>query len=234
MDVPKRDPGAPQLSLGASRFRNLSPLPLVPQELARAGTGNPVERHVDEAFTPEVLLRRAVDPSIRRVHIATHAEFLPGGPDRSQLHTGGRPMTLKEFAGLRQRPDDNLLDLFSLSACRTALGDSSSELGFAGLALQAGARSAAGSLWYVDDVATSSFFIQFYRFLDAGLPKAEALQATRRAMASGAIRLEGDQVMGVDQEPLLVNLNPTQRRRISGGLAHPYFWAGMTLLGTPW
>jgi CHAT domain-containing protein len=32
-------------------------------------------------------------------------------------------------------------------------------------------------------VATSAFFMRFYRNLEASLPKAEALQATRIAMA---------------------------------------------------
>ena len=83
------------------------------------------------------------------------------------------------------------MDLFSLSACRTALGDSAVSLDFAGLALQAGARSAIGSLWYVDDLATSAFFVQMYRYLDAGIPKAEAMQLTRQALFNGQIRLDG-------------------------------------------
>jgi len=121
-----------------------------------------------------------------------------------------------------------------LSACRTALGDSDSELGFAGLALQAGARSAIGTLWYVDDVATSAFFVQFYRYLEQGLPKAEALQATRRSFAAGQVRLQGNQIVGPDGVPLLQNLTLQQQRRVEGGLKHPFFWAGIALLGTPW
>ena len=88
-----------------------------------------------------------------------------------------------------------------LSACRTALGDSDSELGFAGLALQAGSRSAIGTLWYVDDVATSAYFLQLYRYLDQGVQKADALRATRQAMATGKVRLQGDKVIGSDGIP---------------------------------
>jgi hypothetical protein len=44
---------------------------------------------------------------------------------------------------------------------------------------QAGARSAIGTLWYVDDVVTSAFFVPFYRDLDAGLATAESLQPSR-------------------------------------------------------
>ena len=79
-------------------------------------------------------------------------------------------MSMAQFARLRRERQDQPLDLVVLSACRTILGDEDSELGFAGLALQAGARSAIGTLWYVDDVVTSAFFVQFYRFLDQGFP----------------------------------------------------------------
>jgi CHAT domain-containing protein len=181
-----------------------------------------------------VLLEQAGDPAVKRVHVATHAEFLPGGPENSRLYTGTGPIALSQFAELRQRRGGAPLDLFTLSACRTALGDKDSELGFAGLALQAGARSAIGTLWYVDDVATSAFFVQFYRYLDEGLPKAEALQATRIAMASGGIRMNGDRVIGPDGTTLPEGLTPNQQRRIVSGLDHPYFWAGISLLGTPW
>ena len=125
------------------------------------------------------------------------------------------------------------LDLIVLSACRTLLGDPD-RTWFAGLALQAGARSAVGTLWYVDDVVTSAFFVQFYRLLDLGLPKAEALQRTRQLFASGAIQLQGDVVVGADQAPLLTSLTPAQRRRIAGGVQNPYFWSGIQLIGSPW
>lgn len=223
-----------QLRTGASRFEGLAPLPLVPQELEQLGLAIPGRSYLDAAFTPQLLLEKAGDPAFQRVHVATHAEFLPGGPAMSRLYSGTGPMSLAEFSRLRQRREGTPLDLFTLSACRTALGDKDSELGFAGLALQAGSRSAIGTLWYVDDVATTAFFVQFYRYLDAGLPKAEALQATRKAFASGAVRRQGDGVIGADGQVLLSGLTGAQQLRIENGLTHPYFWSGMQLLGTPW
>ncbi|MEB3322282.1 MAG: CHAT domain-containing protein [Synechococcaceae cyanobacterium] len=233
--VPSAGGGSRQLAAGASHFEGLAPLPLVPQELERVERGRQGQRFLDASFTPDVLLELASDPQVGRVHVATHAEFLPGGPDQARLYTGTGPIGLADFAALRnRRRGAPPLDLFTLSACRTALGDSDSELGFAGLALQAGARSAIGTLWYVDDVATSAFFVQFYRYLEQGLPKAEALQATRMAMASGLLRLEGDRVVGPDGSTLLAGLGIAERRRIAGGLQHPYYWGGITLLGVPW
>ncbi len=223
-----------QVAAGASRFKGLAPLPLVPQELERVERGATGDQFLNATFTPKVLLERASDADVERVHVATHAEFLPGGPAQARLYTGTGPVSLTEFSELRERRKGAPLDLFTLSACRTALGDNDSELGFAGLALQAGARSAIGTLWYVDDVATSAFFVQFYRYLDQRIPKAEALQATRIAMANGSIRLQGDRVIGPDGATLLDQLTPDQQRRIAAGMEHPYFWSGITLLGTPW
>lgn len=222
------------LAAGASEFEGLSPLPLVPEELAGIPDGVGIDRFLNKAFTPEVLLSRAADPRYERLHVATHAEFMPGGPSQARIFTGTGSVSLQEFARLRQQRSASPLELFVLSACRTALGDSDSELGFAGLALQAGSRSAIGTLWYVDDVATSAYFLQLYRYLDQGVQKADALRATRQAMATGKVRLQGDKVIGSDGVPLLTELTPSQRRRIASGMAHPYFWAGVQLIGTPW
>ena len=230
---PQADAGA-ILALGASRFEGLAPLPLVPAELQGVVRDRPSEVLLNQAFTPESLLNTAADPRYGRVHVATHAEFLPGGPAASRLYTGTQPLSLQSFRGLRDRRPGASLDLISLSACRTALGDSDSELGFAGLALQAGSRSAIGSLWYVDDVATSAFFVQVYRYLDAGVPKAEALQLTRQAFAQGLVRLDGDVIRAADGTALIRGLDPSQRQLATAGLQHPYFWGGIQLLGSPW
>ena len=226
--------GGAILALGASRFEGLAPLPLVPEELQGVVSGQPSEVLLNQSFTPDSLLNSAAQPQYRRVHVATHAEFLPGGPAESRLYTGTGPLSLQAFRGLRDRRPGASLDLISLSACRTALGDPDSELGFAGLALQAGARSAIGSLWYVDDVATSAFFVQVYRYLDAGIPKAEALQLTRQAFSRGLIRLDGDVIRGAGNQVLISGLDASQRNLASSGLKHPYFWGGIQLLGSPW
>jgi CHAT domain-containing protein len=120
------------------------------------------------------------------------------------------------------------------SACRTALGDSDSELGFSGLALQAGAKSAVGTLWYVDDVVTSAYFIQMYKFLKQGIPKAESMQLTRQSFVRGLIRSEDDYLLGVDGTPLLTGLTKSQQRLIADRITHPFYWAGIQLMGTPW
>lgn len=233
-DVPRAEPDKRVLSAGASVFEGLSPLPLVPKELASTSAPERTDRFLNRDFTPDVVLVKAGDSQYQRVHVATHAEFLPGGPSKSLIYSGTGPVSLARFAALRQRRQGVPLDLFSLSACRTALGNQDSELGFSGLALQSGARSALGTLWYVDDVAAAAFFIQFYRYLDRGWPKAEALQRTRAAFIDGQVLLKGDQLLGPGSQPLLADLTPAEQRRVSRGLQHPFYWAGIELLGTPW
>lgn len=233
LEPPKGEPSR-LLAAGASSFQGLAALPLVPQEIDGLVAERPADSFLNQRFTPRVLLEQAADTRYDRVHVATHAEFLPGGAEQSRIYTGTGAVTLAEFARMRDQRENDPLELFSLSACRTAVGDRDSELGFAGLALQAGSRSAIGTLWYVDDVATSAVFLQLYRYLDDGYPKAEALQATRQDLIAGRIRLAGDRVLAADGHPLLQNLTLAQRQRIREGLSHPFFWAGITLLGSPW
>ncbi len=223
------------LTFGASQFNDgLAPLPLVPQELEKISALTASEAMLNRSFTPSSLLMAAADPRYIWIHVATHAEFLPGGPSQSRLFTGTTPLPLSAFADLRKNRQGHPIDLFSLSACRTALGDAQSELGFAGLAIQAGARSAIGTLWYVDDVATSAYFIQVYRYLKQGLPKAEALQATRRDFSQGRVQLVGNRILAADGELLLDKLNVAEQRRVASGLSNPYFWAGIEMVGSPW
>lgn len=222
------------LLAGASMFDGLAPLPLVPQELQEIGAKSTASIFLNRDFTPDVLLEKAADPRYSRIHIATHAEFLPGGPSSSYLYSGVGPIPLTAFNRLRLQRKGAPLDLITFSACRTALGDPNSELGFAGLAVQAGARSAAGTLWYVDDVASSAYFQQMYRYLDQGVPKAEALQLTRQAFLRGFVHLEGDRLLGPNGSILLRNLTKEQQRRVKDGLQNPYFWAGVELIGSPW
>ena len=232
--APSKSFSQEQLAMGASTFDGLAPLPLVPQELERLAASSGATPYLNQEFTPRTLLERSADQRYARLHVATHADFRPGGPTESVLHTGIGPMSMAQFANLRRARRDQPLDLVVLSACRTLLGDADSELGFAGLALQAGARSAIGTLWYVDDVVTSAFFVQFYRLLDQGLSKAQALQQTRQLFSSGMVRLDGDSVIGLADQPLLSDLNPSQRRRIAAGIENPFFWAGIELIGSPW
>ena len=71
----------------------------------------------------------------------------------------------------------------TLSACETAAGDERAALGLAGVALRAGARSAVGTLWSVDDEASADLITHFYRELgDPARSRAQALQRAQLAL----------------------------------------------------
>lgn len=233
--------GGVLLAAGASMFRQpLQPLPMVPQELGALAAEQSAAVLLDDQFTVEALRQRAAEERFRQLHIATHADFQPGREDAARLFTSRESISLKALRqSLQQRAPDRPLDLITLSACHTALGDEQSELGFVGTALQAGARSAIGTLWEVEDAATAAFFIQFYRYQRSGLGKDQALQATARAFRSGSVRLAGGALLGprLSQagDAVLLNVESAEeRRRLSDGLRHPHFWAGMVLTGGPW
>ena len=114
------------------------------------------------------------------------------------------------------------------------MGDEKRELGIAGLALQAGASSAMGNLWYVDDVVAAAFSVAFHRALQQGLAKDQALQQTQQRFRQGLIRVRGDQIVNEYQETLISGLTSADQARLATTLRHPYFWAGMVLSGRPW
>ena len=58
-----------------------------------------------------------------------------------------------------------ILELLTLSACDTAAGDDRAALGFAGMAIKAGARSALATLWNINDEASVDLVVDFYREL---------------------------------------------------------------------
>jgi CHAT domain-containing protein len=97
---------------------------------------------------------------------------------------------------------ENTVELLTLSACQTAVGDERAALGLAGVAIKAGARSALASLWFVNDTATAELISEFYNQLrSTQLSKAQALQNAQKKL--------------LDQKTF----------------NHPIFWAPFLLIG---
>ena len=222
------------LLAGSSTFQGLAPLPMVPQEIEQISKVRAGNIYLNENFTRQLFDSLSDNSDVDLVHLSTHAEFLPGGPEKSKIYLGQGSLSVKEFAGIRLSREDNPFELFTLSACRTALGDRDSELGLAGLALQAGAKTAIGSLWYVDDLATTVYFIRFYRLLDQGLPKGEAMRQVRDELANNQIEIRNHSLYDRDGEILIKDLTPSQKRKLNSRLDHPFFWAAPIMLGLPW
>ncbi|MCP5086130.1 MAG: CHAT domain-containing protein, partial [Rhodobacteraceae bacterium] len=137
---------------------------------------------LNEDFQLDRLQQSLSDERLNVLHIATHAEF-KGDIDNSFLLTFDGRLTINELAdyvGLF-RFRKNPLELLVLSACETAQGDDRAALGLSGVAIKAGARSALGALWKVNDVATSRLISDFYEQLkDPAVSRAVALQRAQR------------------------------------------------------
>ena len=227
-------PSKDLLAFGATKFESLAPLPLVKQELQGIKTIGNKQIFLDKQFTPSKLITKGSDPNFKRIHLATHADFYMGRSQSSKIYTGTNPILISDLNNLRKRRKGNPLDLFVLSACRTAIGDENTELGFAGLALQTGARSAIGTLWYVDDVMTSVYFLQMYEYLNTGIPKSEAMKLTRKAFIRKLIKLEGNSIIGAEGNILLKDLSRNNLITFKDGINKPFYWSGIELLGAPW
>ncbi|MGI0481643.1 CHAT domain-containing protein [Geminocystis sp. CENA526] len=126
------------------------------------------------------------------------------------------------------------VELMLLSACQTALGNEIAELGFAGLAVQAGVKSAIGTVWTIGDTGTLAFMTDFYSELRTQTTKAEALRQTQLNMLNGKVRKsdDGNTIITPNMSVSLEGLPEESRQRED--FSHPFYWAPFTLIGNPW
>jgi CHAT domain-containing protein len=218
------------LAMGASEFTDQNPLPAVPVELATiADKLWQGESFLNSTFTPQRLKTVRNRTPFGILHLATHGEFKSGKPENSYIQFWDTRLSLNQIRelGLSNPP----VELMVLSACRTALGDKEAELGFTGLAVQAGVKSALGSLWYVSDEATLGLMTTFYSQLKEVPIKAEALRQAQLAMIRGEVRVENGQLVTPNQ---IIPLPPKLADLPDRELTHPYYWSAFTLVGSPW
>ena len=223
--------GQPVQAMGASEFQTLPALPAVPAELATLDRIWGGDVFLNEDFTRTKIVRSRDRNAYPIVHLATHGEFTSGSVSSSYLQLWDERISLDRIRNLGWNSPP--VDLLVLSACRTALGDEQAELGFAGLAVAAGVKTAIASLWYVDDTATFMLMTALYDYLATAPIKAEALRSAQRAMIDGTVRVEDGMLIveGID-EPIPL---PESLHRLSGrDFSHPYYWSAFTAIGSPW
>jgi CHAT domain-containing protein len=187
------------VALPYSREEVLSISKLFPGAVSKVYLGN-------EAREETVKSEKLAD--FRYVHFASHGFLDETRPGRSGILLAHDPKSSED--GILQVDEIMRLkmnaDLVTLSACSTGLGKFVNGEGVLGLTrafFYAGARNVAVSLWNVNDSATATLIGNFYRNLDRGLPKGEAMRRAKLAMLRGS----------------------------QASWRHPYFWAAFVVEG---
>ena len=191
---------------GKTEGRDFPPLPGVKKELETLqneyGQDAKVTSFLDQDFKVENVTEEMKDEAYTVVHVATHAVFANDVNNSFILASEDKKIALNDLRQMigvfkfRERP----LDLLTLSACQTAVGDEQAALGLASIAINAGARSALATLWSVRDKPSSKLISLFYDNLkDPDVTKAGALQHAQKKMLESQYR-------------------------------HPFFWSGFLLL----
>lgn len=123
----------------------------------------------------------------RFLHMATHGEFNGDAPLQSRLvlapdGQNDGSLNVSEIYDLHLQAD-----LVTLSACETGLSKTMNGDDVIGMTrgfLYAGASNVIASLWAVDDEATAALMTQFYKHIQAGLSKKEALRKAQQSLQS--------------------------------------------------
>jgi CHAT domain-containing protein len=164
-------------------------LPYVAEEVQSVRSLFEADQLINEEFRTGLLEQELRESRYGILHIATHGKFTSDVNNSFLLTFDGKlTMTkLEQLIGLfRFRQDP--LELLTLSACQTAVGDDRAALGLAGVAIKAGARSALATLWFINDEASAELIAEFYRQLrDPSVSKAVAIQRAQ-------IKLLGDRI----------------------------------------
>jgi CHAT domain-containing protein len=120
------------------------------------------------------------------------------------------------------------VQLLTLSACNTGMGDGVEVEGFGALAQRQGAKAVIASLWPVADESTSRLMQEFYRIRKSSpeITKLEALRRAQLELSRGAAKIapgtEGNRG---------VRLGKATPSDSEGLYQHPYYWAPFFLMG---
>ncbi len=211
------------IAMGLSEeMQGFAPLPAVKVEVSNIVSllqqGKTV---LNEGFTVNNLqsLRQQDRPAI--VHLATHAQFLSDTADGAFIQMWNERLPISRIPRLRF--NDPLVEMLTLSACQTAVGQN---LGIAGLAAQSGARSVLASLWTISDVGTAPLMIKFYEDFNNAPSKALSLQEAQKAVIRGNVRLVNGQILGTKR-----GIVPLGNDSLNVDLKHPFFWSPFILVG---
>lgn len=194
--------GAGMLALGDPSGANL---PAAREEVREISKIFPAGRALIGDNATKSVLQDAKNLDRRVLHLATHGVLDSARPDNSYIQLAGTGEASRLSVGEVYGLDLNRVDLVTLSACQTALGERNPDGGEISSLAQAfsaaGTPSVIASLWSVEDDSTRRLMEAFYKAFAAGASKAEALQAAQKQLLA----------------------DPKSR--------HPFYWAPFELMG---
>jgi filamentous hemagglutinin family protein len=212
------------LAMGLTEAREgLSALPAVEVEIRTitnqvlAGTA-----FLDKDFIVNNLQAQRDKAKYGILHLGTHGKFLQDRSNESYIQFWDSKLRASQIPSLRF--DQPVIDMLTLSACETAVGNN---LGISGLAVESGARSILASLWAVSDAGTAPLMISFYKAFPDALSKATALRKAQLNLIKGKVKVVNNQIVGVDGLAAIALPKGTGNVDIS----HPFFWSSFILVG---
>jgi filamentous hemagglutinin family protein len=177
---------------------------------------------LNREFTLDNLQNQRQSSHYSILHLATHGKFISDRADGSFIQLWNGRLRIDQFPSLRL--DQPPVELMTLSACETAVGNN---LGISGLAVESGARSVLASLWAVSDTGTAPLMISFYQNFPNELSKAIALQKAQLALIRGQVKIEDSKIIGIEGFPNIKLPSPN----LNLDLRHPAFWSPFVLVG---
>lgn len=176
------------LALGVGKESNIAQetypaLPNVEKELQQISVSFPNSKLLlNEDFTRPNLQQEFQATTYPIIHIATHGKFGTIPEDSFLVMGNNQKLTITDLEEDIRNFNQNykLLELLTLTACQTAIGDDRTTLGLAGITVQAGVKSTLASLWFIGDNYAKILITNFYDNLKLGMSKAEALQKAQK------------------------------------------------------
>jgi CHAT domain-containing protein len=226
--------GSKMLGMGITQATGgQSPLPSVAVEVPTLtskiwqGSG-----YLDQQSTVEQFKTLTQQERFSIIHLATHALFNPGKVNESYIQFWNERLTLPQLRdiSLNQKwtaaPN---IEMLVLSACQSALGNDQAELGFTGLAVQSGVKTAVGSLWSVSDEGSLGLMSEFYRSLRNAPTRSSALRDAQLGLLQGQVKVTDGQLQLKDGTKVVLPNQNAEQKNLS--FTHPYYWAAFTMIG---
>ncbi len=167
------------ISFGISEANNnFNELPFVVQEIKAITELKNGDFFLNEKFTKKQLSQVINNNKSENliIHIASHGKFT-GLLENSYIQAWDKAIIIPELE-LLLSSSGNPIELLILSACESSVGNDTSILGLAGVALRSNVKQTIGTLWPVNDSAMSEIMTEFYSNLGTMNP-AEALRVAQ-------------------------------------------------------